>query len=164
MKNYIFNLSPCDFTQILIASTCWMGNSTPHPTGTHLAYFGWTPLRIEIWVKPHGDKLKIRVEKVVFSLFYFFTILTFYSTFLLFIKKMVIHPLWLKSWPWILLVLIKLFFVVQFCFEAHFLPQNFSNVWRLSNGFLGSLTLKSTGNECMPKGLHGREGVVPCIV
>ena len=40
---------------------------------------------------------------------------------------MVIHPLWLTSSPWILLILIKLIFVVHFCFEAHFLPQNFSN-------------------------------------
>ena len=30
-------------------------------------------LLIEIWVKPDGDKLKIWVEKVVFSLVYFFT-------------------------------------------------------------------------------------------
>ena len=28
-------------------------------------------LPIEIWVKPHGDKLKIQIEKVVFSLVYF---------------------------------------------------------------------------------------------
>ena len=38
-------------------------------------------LLIEIWVKSHGDKLKIRVEKVVFSLFYFSTFLPFYSIF-----------------------------------------------------------------------------------
>ena len=40
-------------------------------------------LSIKIWVKPHGDKLKIRVEKIVFSLDYLFTILTIYSTFLI---------------------------------------------------------------------------------
>ena len=67
-------------------------------------------------VKPHGDKLKIWVEKVVFNFFYLSTK-----------NKMVNHPLWLTSSPWILLVLIKLIFVVHFCFEAHFLPQNFSN-------------------------------------
>ena len=40
---------------------------------------------------------------------------------------MVIHPLWLTSSPWIILVLIKLIFVVHFCFEVHFWQQDFSN-------------------------------------
>jgi hypothetical protein len=42
--NYFFNLSPCGFTQISIGSARWMGNSIPHPTSTHLAYFWLTPL------------------------------------------------------------------------------------------------------------------------
>ena len=44
-------------------------------------------LQIKIWIKPHEDKLKIRVEKVVFLLVYFFTTLTIYSTFLFFYSK-----------------------------------------------------------------------------
>ena len=41
---------------------------------------------------------------------------------------MVNHPAWLTSSTLILLVLIKFILVVRFCFEAHFRPQNFSNV------------------------------------
>ena len=41
-KNYffvhIFDISPCDFTQISIERAPWMRNSIPHRS-THLAYF-----------------------------------------------------------------------------------------------------------------------------
>ena len=87
-------------------------------------------LPIEIWVKPHGDKLRIWVEKVVCSLvFYYFNHLL--NLFICLLKKMVTHPLWLTSSPWILLVLINLIFLLYFCFETHFWLQNFSNDgWR----------------------------------
>ena len=39
---------------------------------------------------------------------------------------MVTHPQWLTSSSCILLVLIKLIFIVHFCFKAHFIPQKFS--------------------------------------
>ena len=44
-------------------------------------------LPIEILVKSYGDKLKIRAGKVVFSLVYFFTILTFTQRFYFFTQK-----------------------------------------------------------------------------
>ena len=40
----IFDISPCDFTQILSGRARWMWNLIPHPTSTHTAYFLRTPL------------------------------------------------------------------------------------------------------------------------
>ena len=41
----IFNLSPKVFTQISSVSTRWMKILISHPRSTHVAYFGYTPLR-----------------------------------------------------------------------------------------------------------------------
>ena len=71
-------------------------------------------LPLEIWVKYQGDKLKIRVEKVVLLLFFY-----------LFFSKKVNHPPWLTPSSWILLVLINFILVVQFSSEAYFKPQKF---------------------------------------
>ena len=39
LSTRIFHISPYGFTQILNGSSHWMGNSIPHPTSTHFAYF-----------------------------------------------------------------------------------------------------------------------------
>ena len=60
---------------------------------------------------------------------------------------MMIHPLWLKSSPWLLLVLINLIFIVHFSFEAHFLPQNFSNVTSYTYIYSGGLSRDKGGRN-----------------
>ena len=84
----IFNISPCVFIQISSRRSLWMRNLILHPMSTHTAYFWqnlicqnhavWLlvgcrikfhiqrALVLEIWIKTHGDMLKIRTKKVVF--------------------------------------------------------------------------------------------------
>ena len=75
----------------------------------------------EISVKKLGEKLKIRVEKVVLLFYYFLIFLPFY------LKNS-------ESSPMVDIIILnpigsyKIYFgFTFFVFEAHFLPQNFSN-------------------------------------
>ena len=95
----------------------------------HQKYDKWVLVgcRIEFpiqWVLPIENKsLKSSFFTCLF--FYHFNHLLNFFT-----QKMVIHPLWLTSSPWILLVRIKLIFVVHFCFEAYFyLKISLMNRW-----------------------------------
>ena len=86
--------------------------------GLRIKIFIQQVLSLKIWVKSYGDMLKIQVEKVVL---YFFIFLPFYS------KNS-------ESSPTVDIIILnpigcyKFDFFIHFCFEAHFLPQTFSNV------------------------------------